>query len=103
MPHLLALASNPTVQRNVGLFVLYLVLMVAVGRKSQIDAWCYRNPRRAGWLKLVRGILPADPWLIVQGIALVVFGRLPIAYQRAANNVVPYQPADPNGQPLKSP
>lgn len=92
MLHQYLVTYGPTV-KVVGLFVLYILLMVALGHRSQIDAWCERNPRRAGVLKLIRGICPGDPWLIVQGLALLILKRLPMGYYRAAVNIVPPESA----------
>lgn len=87
------IATYGPTAKVVGLFILYILLMVAVGHRSQIDAWCERNPRRAGVLKLIRGVCPADPWLIVQGLALLILKRLPMGYYKAAVNIVPPEPA----------
>lgn len=66
--------------QNLGLVLLYLALMSVIGRKSQIDAWCMKQPKLAGVIKILRGVLP-DPFLLVQGIALIVLKRLPLGYQ----------------------
>jgi len=62
--------------------------MTVVGRKSQIDAWCLAHPRAAGVLKILRGV-GFDPFLLVQGLALILFRRLPAGYQATAARVVP--------------
>jgi hypothetical protein len=87
----------------VGLFVVYVLLMLAVGHRSQIDAWCERNPRRAGIIKVIRGVFPGDPWLIVQGLALLVLKRLPMGYYNAAVNIVPPQVAAAQGVIVTAP
>jgi hypothetical protein len=81
----------------VGLFGVYVLLMLAIGHRSQIDAWCEANPRRAGALKLIRGICPTDPFLVIQGLALLILKRLPIGYYQAAMNVVPLPIAESQG------
>lgn len=82
--------TGPTGQ-NVGLVVVYGVLMIVVGRKSQIDAWCMQHPRWAGLLKCIRGVCP-DPFLLIQGIALIVLRRMPTAYQQLVTTIVPPTP-----------
>ena len=52
------------------------VLNMLIAYHSQIDAWCEQRPVLAGILKLVRG-LGLDPWLMLQGIILLLKGRLP--------------------------
>lgn len=58
------------------LFACIYLLLLLVAHKSQADAWCMKRPRLAGFLKLVRG-LGIDPWLIVQGLTLLLKARLP--------------------------
>ena len=58
------------------LYVLFGLLALLFGRKSQIDAWVERNPRLSGAMKIIRGV-GLDPWLPLQGLCLLVFGRLP--------------------------
>jgi hypothetical protein len=64
-------------------YVLWLaagVLSLVLARRSQIDTWAEQNPRLAGALKLLRS-LGLDPWMLVQGLALLVRGRLPVKLQ----------------------
>jgi hypothetical protein len=56
------------------------VLSLVLARRSQIDTWAEQNPRLAGALKLLRS-LGLDPWMLVQGLALLVRGRLPVKLQ----------------------
>jgi hypothetical protein len=68
------------------LLIAYLLLHFVYGRRSQIDTWCNAQPRVAGIMKLVRALFP-DWWTFIQGIALVVLGRLPQSYVKIADNV----------------
>jgi hypothetical protein len=52
------------------------VFSLILSRRSQIDAWAESNPRIAGVMKLLRG-MGIDPWLVVQGLMLIVTKRLP--------------------------
>lgn len=49
--------------------------------RSQVDDWCDGRPRLAAALKVLRGI-GVDPWLIIQGVSLLLRGRLPDALRR---------------------
>ena len=49
-----------------GTFAAAYLFNFILGRKSQIDSWCNANPKRAAIIKLIRGVLPCDRWLIVQ-------------------------------------
>ena len=71
----------------ISLAVAYCVLQVAYGRRSQIDSWCEARPKVAGVMKLLRAVLP-DPWLLVQGLTLLVKGRLPLAYTQIAETII---------------
>jgi hypothetical protein len=57
-------------------YLLFGVLALLLARKSQVDAWVEAHPRIGGIMKALRGA-GLDPWLIVQGICLIVLGRLP--------------------------
>lgn len=75
------------------LWACYLIFGVAallLARKSQVDAWVEENPRLGGLLKLLRGA-GLDPWIIVQGVCLLVFKRLP------KKPVLGYKPKLPPG------
>lgn len=79
--HLLqSLVTLPHLLLVLALFV-YFFLQAIITRKSQIDAWCVANPRRAAIAKLVRGMLP-DPLMILQALSLFITGKLPPAYQK---------------------
>jgi len=91
LQHIIEWLTGPAGQ-SVGLAIVYVVLMTVVGRKSQIDAWCMKNPRWAGLIKVVRGICPGDPFLLIQGLALIVFKRMPTAYQTLVTTIVPPAP-----------
>lgn len=56
--------------------VASFLLSLLIARRSQVDAWAESNPRIAGAMKILRGT-GIDPWLIAQGLTLVVAGRLP--------------------------
>jgi hypothetical protein len=58
------------------------LLSLLVSQKSQIDAWAEKNPRAAGFMKLLRS-LGIDPWLLVQSLSLIVRGKLPVKLQAA--------------------
>lgn len=71
---------------NYGSYVVILIaaylLNLLYGHKSQVDAWCNANPKRAAVMKLIRGILPIDPWMIIQGLSLLFKGKLPVKWQK---------------------
>lgn len=58
------------------LWLLAGALSLLLARRSQVDAWVEMHPRIGGVLKLLRGF-GIDPWLLVQGLSLLVRGRLP--------------------------
>jgi hypothetical protein len=58
------------------LYLLAGLLSFLVAHRSQVDAWAEKNPRVAGLMKLLRGA-GIDPWLILQGLSLVLLKRLP--------------------------
>jgi hypothetical protein len=55
---------------------LLALLLLATARRSQIDAWAESKPKIAGALKILRG-LGIDPFLVIQGLSLLIRGRLP--------------------------
>jgi hypothetical protein len=71
----------------IALALVYCVLQIAYGRRSQIDSWCEARPKVAGMMKILRAVLP-DPWLLVQGLTLLVKGRLPLAYTQIAETII---------------
>jgi hypothetical protein len=71
----------------ISLAVAYCALQFVYGRRSQIDAWCEARPKIAGVMKLLRAVLP-DPWLLVQGLTLLVKGRLPLGYKTIVETIV---------------
>lgn len=82
----------------VALFVAAYALNLLYGHKSQVDAWCNANPKRAAIIKIIRGLLPVDPWLIIQGLSLIFKGKLPLKWQ----NVISILPAVPEAPPVVS-
>ena len=82
----------------VALFVAAYALNLLYGHKSQVDAWCNANPKRAAVMKLIRGLLPVDPWMIIQGLSLLFKGKLPAKWQ----NVVSILPAALEASPVIS-
>jgi len=72
-------------------FVAAYVLNVLYGHRSQVDAWCNANPKRASLVKFIRGVLPIDPWMIIQAFSLLFKGRLPIPWQKAVD-IIPVAP-----------
>lgn len=76
MTELLAyLDAHPWAMWTVGTIVAGLFSLL-MSKRSQIDAWAESNPRVAGVMKLLRGF-GVDPWLIAQGVMLIVAKRLP--------------------------
>lgn len=61
---------------GLGWYFLSGVLNLIAAHKSQIDAWVESNPRLGGLFKILRG-MGLDPWLIHQGLTLLVKGKLP--------------------------
>lgn len=57
-------------------YLLFGFLALILARKSQVDEWANAHPRVAGVLKTLRGV-GLDPWIIIQGLCLIVFGKLP--------------------------
>lgn len=70
------------------------LLSLAFSYKSQINAWAESKPRVAGVMKIIRGVGP-DPWIILQGIYLIVRGRLPPALRRDDIDTLPPPPKPP--------
>lgn len=58
------------------LWLIFGLLSLLLARRSQVDAWVEMHPRLGGVMKLLRGF-GIDPWLLVQGLSLLVRGRLP--------------------------
>ncbi|MCK9567769.1 hypothetical protein M0R72_02315 [Candidatus Pacearchaeota archaeon] len=61
-------------------FIVLYICNLLLGHRSQLDSWVTANPKIGGFFKLVRGFLPADPWLIIQGVSLLVKGTLPAKF-----------------------
>lgn len=57
-------------------YLAFGLVSLALANRSQIDAWAEKHPRVAGALKLVRA-LGFDPWLLVQGLSLLIRKKLP--------------------------
>lgn len=68
-------------------FIVAYGLNLLFGHRSQVDSWCNANPKRAAVLKFIRGVLPIDPWLIVQSISLLFKGKLPVKLQTILTTV----------------
>jgi hypothetical protein len=45
-------------------------------KKSQLDHWVEENPRLGGLAKILRSV-GLDPWMLLQGLWLLVRGKLP--------------------------
>ena len=60
----------------IGFGLLYMC-NVLLGHRSQVDAWVLRHRWLGGFLKVVRGLLPCDVWLLLQGVSLLLRGSLP--------------------------
>jgi len=76
MDQFLKWASAHPAGSGVLLYLAFGLLALLAGKRSQIDAWVEEHPRLAGVMKILRGV-GLDPWLPIQGITLLVFGRLP--------------------------
>jgi hypothetical protein len=75
----------PTLDWNIILTgLLYAALTgifnLALGHKSQVEAWAMANPKLAALLKLTRA-LGFDPWNAFSGGLLLLKGKLPAAQQ----------------------
>lgn len=57
-------------------YLVAFLLVSILGRKSQIHEWAEANPKLAGLLKILRGV-GFDPWIIIQGLYLLVSKKLP--------------------------
>ena len=60
-----------------GIFVTAYLFNLLAGHKSQVDAWCNQHPKVASLMKVIRGVLPFDPWLIIQAVYLLLTKKLP--------------------------
>lgn len=60
----------------VGLYVALGLISLLIANRSQIDEWAEKNPRVAGIQKLMRS-LGIDPWMLLQGLSLLIRGKLP--------------------------
>jgi hypothetical protein len=60
----------------IAIFVLYICNLL-LGHRSQLDSWVLKHPKVGGVLKLIRGFLPCEPFLMIQGISLIAKGTLP--------------------------
>lgn len=69
-----------------GFAILYLCNVI-LGHRSQLDSWVTKHPKVGGVLKVIRGALPCDPWLIIQGLSLLVRGTLPAKFAPIANAI----------------
>jgi hypothetical protein len=58
-------------------FAILYIINVIIGKHSQLDSWVLAHPKVGGTLKLIRGFLPCEPFLILQGISLLIKGTLP--------------------------
>lgn len=61
---------------TIGWWLLATGLVNLIARRSQVDAWCERNPKLGAALKVSRSF-GWDPWLLVQAFTLFVKGKLP--------------------------
>lgn len=62
------------------------ILNLIFSKRSQIDSWCETHPYIAGPMKVLRSF--CDPWLLYQGLVLIVKGKLPANYTKAQNAIV---------------
>jgi hypothetical protein len=69
-------------------FVGVYVTTTILSKKSQIDAWCEANPRRAGISKIVRSLIPGEWYVLVQGLSLIFLGKMPPSYVKVLDVVI---------------
>jgi hypothetical protein len=87
-------------------FVLLYMCNLLIGKRSQLDSWVMAHPKVGGALKLIRGFLPGDPWLIISGLTLIIKGTLPAKLLPIVNAIepvtdkVPALPAAENETPV---
>ena len=67
----------------IGLYICNLLL----GHRSQLDSWVLKHPKLGGFLKVIRGALPGDPWLMLQGASLLLKGTLPAKLMPIVNAI----------------
>jgi len=77
---------------------LYLV-NVLIGHKSQLDSWVNKHRWVGGILKVIRGLLPCDPWLLLQGCSLLLKGTLPAKLMPIVNALDASPPPPPPPPP----
>jgi hypothetical protein len=70
-----------------------------LAHKSQIESWAIENPKRAGALKILRGV-GLDPWNVISGVSLWAKGKLPDAQQNGAKAVAQFKAASVAPPPL---
>jgi hypothetical protein len=78
----------------IALIALYICNLL-LGHRSQLDSWVLKHPKMGGFLKVIRGALPGDPWLMLQGASLLLKGTLPVKLTPIVNALEP--PAPPPG------
>lgn len=76
-------------------FIALYICNLLLGHKSQLDSWVTAHPKVGGFLKIVRGALPCDPWLVLQGISLLLKGTLPAKLTPIVNIISNESPALP--------
>jgi len=70
------------------LAMLYICNLL-LGHRSQLDSWVLKHPKVGGFLKIVRGLLPCDPWLCISGCTLLLKGTLPAKLLPIVNVIEP--------------
>lgn len=93
MTSIIAFATNHYVWL---LFIAFYLCNLALGHKSQLDSWVLKHPRVGGILKIIRGVLPCDPWLFIQGMSLIIRGSLPQKLTPIVNVLANDDPNKPN-------
>jgi hypothetical protein len=70
-------------------FGILYILNLLLGKRSQLDSWVMAHPKVGGVLKLIRGFIPGEPWMIIQGITLIIKGTLPAKLLPVVNAIEP--------------
>jgi hypothetical protein len=76
-------------------FITLYICNLLLGKRSQLDHWVLRHPKLGGFLKILRGALPGEPFMIIQGLTLVIKGTLPSNLLPLANAIEPTETTPP--------
>ena len=70
-------------------FIILYICNLLLGHRSQLDSWVLKHPKMGGFLKVIRCILPCDPWLFISGCTLILKGTLPAKLLPIINVIEP--------------